>query len=139
MSSSKPYLIRALYEWITDNGLTPYLYIDTGIGNPALPSHLYDEVPLVLNVSPAACHDLQMDNEIIHFQARFSGKVHHLSLPVEAVMAIVARENGQGMTFDTPSPQTDADTSAEQAEQEALPKDETSVSPKKKSGLRIVE
>lgn len=111
MNSNKPYLIKALYEWISDNDCTPYIYIDTRFEQLLLPTNLLAETPLVLNISPTACQQLHIDNEAIAFQARFSGKVFDVYLPMDSVMAIIARENGQGMTFETAFEETAEDSS----------------------------
>lgn len=99
MTSDKPYLMRAVYEWICDNSCTPYLYVDTVSSDVVIPEHLYGDNPLILNISPAACQYLSIGNDDITFKARFSGKVFDLSVPVSAVLAIIARENGLGMSF----------------------------------------
>lgn len=104
MTDNKPYLIRALHAWICDNECTPYLYINTQTDGLYLPAHLLAENPLILNLSPNACKDLCLENDGISFQARFSGQVFDVYLPIDAVIAIVARENGQGMTFELPVP-----------------------------------
>ncbi|MBS9777448.1 MAG: hypothetical protein KGV50_01675 [Gammaproteobacteria bacterium] len=100
MTDSKPYLIRAIHQWISDNSLTPYLYIDTTQKGISLPQNLYAESPLILNVSLSACQNLVLENNQITFQARFSGRVFDVYLPMSCIMAIIARENGQGLTFD---------------------------------------
>lgn len=100
MNDSKPYLIRALYEWICDNDCTPYLYVNTAIADVLLPEHLYQDAPLVLNISTNACNQLLLANHEISLQARFNGQVFTVHIPINAVMGIVARENGQGMTFE---------------------------------------
>ncbi len=135
MTSNKPYLLRALHEWICDNDCTPYLYVDTQAAGLVLPAHLSDESPLVLNASYNACKDLQLSNEAISFQARFSGEVAEVYLPMAAVIAIVARETGQGMTFDwDESPAEDEADSADTASME-----NDSPVAKKKGGLRVVK
>lgn len=100
MTSNKPYLIRALHTWICDNDCTPYLYINTQVESLQLPEHLLADNPLILNASPNACRALSLENDSISFQARFSGQVVDVYLPIASVLAIVARENGQGMTFE---------------------------------------
>lgn len=99
MTSSRPYLIRALYEWIVDNGLTPYLLVDANADALEAPTEYADGGKLVLNVAPRAVRDLQLGNDIVSFSARFGGVSRQVSIPVPAVMAIYARENGQGMLF----------------------------------------
>ncbi len=102
-TSTRPYLIRALYEWCTDNGYTPYIaaYVDASVQVP----HEYvknDEI--VLNISMDATSSLKLGNDFIEFKARFAGKAREIMVPIARVIAIYARENGQGMAFPTPAP-----------------------------------
>lgn len=99
MTPSRPYLIRALYDWIVDNGLTPYLLVDSGVEGVEAPLEYADNGKLVLNVAPGAVNSLRLDNDAIRFAARFGGVAREVALPVRAVLAIYARENGQGMLF----------------------------------------
>ncbi|RLK46872.1 stringent starvation protein B [Alkalispirillum mobile] len=99
MTSSRPYLIRALYEWIVDNGLTPYLLVNAEHEGLLAPMEYVDAGKLVLNVAPRAVQHLTMGNEAVEFSARFGGVAQEVRVPVMAVMAIYARENGQGMLF----------------------------------------
>lgn len=100
MTDNKPYLLRAMYEWICDNELTPYIYVETSISGILLPDSLLAESPQVLNISSTACQQLSLANDAVSFQTRFAGKVFDVLLPVNSILAIVARENGQGMTFE---------------------------------------
>lgn len=102
MTDNKPYLIRALHEWMWDNDCTPYLYVNTDCEGLQLPEYLFAENPLILNTSPNACKDLELGNDAISFQARFSGEVFDIYLPMSSIIAIIARETGQGMTFEIP-------------------------------------
>lgn len=129
MTSSKPYLIRAIHEWIVDNQMTPYVYVNTGIDGLSLPEHLYADDPLILNIAPVACQQLQMHNDKITFQTRFSGRIFSIVLPVAAVIAIVARENGQGMTFDI----------EEASQSEAADEVKNTTETKTKRGLKIIK
>ncbi|NJN47342.1 MAG: ClpXP protease specificity-enhancing factor [Candidatus Competibacteraceae bacterium] len=99
MTSNRPYLIRALYEWITDNGLTPYLLVDAEASDVQVPRQFVQEGRIVLNINPSAVQGLLLGNEFVEFSARFSGAPHQVNIPTPAVMAIYARENGQGMVF----------------------------------------
>lgn len=99
MSSHRPYLLRALYEWIADNGLTPHLLVDAGLPNVQVPRHAVKDGRIVLNVAERAVAGLEMTNDLIRFSARFGGVSHTVSVPVPAVLAIYARENGQGMAL----------------------------------------
>ena len=99
MTPSRPYLIRALYEWILDNGLTPYLLVDVADEAVVVPTQYVENGRIVLNVNPSAVQNLQLGNELVELDARFSGKPMHVSVPVMSVLAIYARENGKGMVF----------------------------------------
>jgi len=92
-------LIRALYEWIIDNGLTPHLLVNAEFPGVEAPRQYVQEGRIVLNINPAAVHHLQLGNELIEFSARFAGKPHQVRIPIAAVMAVYARENGKGMAF----------------------------------------
>ena len=100
MSSSRPYLIRAIYDWIIDNNFTPYLLVNAESEHVIIPREYVEDGKIVLNINPSAISDLQLGNDYIIFNARFSGKAMEVSVPVAAVLAIYARENGQGMMFD---------------------------------------
>ena len=104
MTSNRPYLIRALYEWILDNNLTPHLLVDTSRSPTLVPQQFVQDGKIVLNVSPGAVRELVMGNEEIVFNARFSGRPMDVMVPVEAVMGIYARENGHGMLFPEEEP-----------------------------------
>lgn len=101
-SSTRPYLIRALHDWCTDNGFTPYLavYVDRSV---QVPQEYVKNNEIVLNVSFEATSALQLGNEFIEFKARFGGMARDICVPVDHVIAIYARENGQGMAFPVPT------------------------------------
>lgn len=107
--STKPYLLRAIYEWCTDNGYTPYLaaMVDT---QTRVPREFVKDGEIVLNISFSATSGLKMDNDVIHFSARFGGVARDIVIPVENVVAIYARENGQGMAFDVVRPKPGGET-----------------------------
>ncbi len=111
--STKPYLLRAIYEWCTDNGYTPYLaaMVDA---NTRVPREFVKNGEIVLNISFTATSGLKMENDYIDFHARFGGVAREISIPVENVVAIYARENGQGMAFEV-SPREEADAASEDA------------------------
>ena len=105
--STKPYMLRAIYEWCTDNGYTPYLAAQVD-AQTRVPREFVKDGEIVLNISFSATSGLKMDNDLIHFSARFGGVARDISIPVDNVVAIYARENGQGMAFDvTSSPALD--------------------------------
>ena len=97
-TSTRPYLIRAIHEWCTDNGLTPYLAVRVD-RSVQVPREFVNEGEIVLNVSYDATGSLQLGNEVIECKARFGGKPRDIMVPVERVQAIYARESGQGMSF----------------------------------------
>ncbi len=99
MISSRPYLIRAIHEWIIDSGLTPYMLVNAGGANVTVPTQHIQDGKIILNVSPNAVRSLELSNEWIMFSARFSGVSMEVSLPPQAVLAIYAKENGRGMVF----------------------------------------
>jgi stringent starvation protein B len=99
-----------LYEWINDNGLTPHVLVDAEFEGVDVPEHAIAQGKIVLNIAAGATEHLQLENETIFFHARFSGKPYRITVPMGAVIAIYARENGQGMMFaqdDSPTPPVD--------------------------------
>jgi stringent starvation protein B len=99
MTSNIPYLLRALYEWISDNNMTPHILVDAVVGGVDVPDQAIQKGKVILNIDRAAVHDLELGNEWLTFNARFSGRRHAVRVPLEAVLAIYAKENGQGMMF----------------------------------------
>jgi stringent starvation protein B len=99
MTSSRPYLIRAIYQWIVDNGSTPHLLVDASFEGVNVPEEYVENNKIILNIGPMAAHGLLLGNTQVEFSARFAGKSCQVAVPVQAVLAIYARENGQGMVF----------------------------------------
>src|SRR3970040_167473 len=99
MTSHRPYLLRALYEWIADNGMTPHLLVDATRPSVQVPLSAVQDGKVVLNVAERAVQPLEMGNDVIRFSARFGGVSNSVSVPVSAVLAIYARETGQGMAL----------------------------------------
>ena len=99
-TSTKPYLLRALYEWCVDNGFTPHLSVVVDAQTRVPVEHVRNG-EIVLNIGPVAASRLRIGNDVIECTARFSGAARELSIPVSAVTAIYARENGHGMSFET--------------------------------------
>ncbi len=99
MSSNRPYLLRAIYDWISDNDLTPYMLVDAGMDGVRVPPQVVKNGQVVLNLAMRAVANLDLGNEWISFQARFSGVSQNIHIPVQAVLALYAQENGQGMMF----------------------------------------
>ncbi|HYE36112.1 ClpXP protease specificity-enhancing factor [Methylocaldum sp.] len=100
MTSLKPYLIRAIYDWIVDNKFTPYLLVDAEAEGVVVPRQYVQDGKIVLNLRPQAVHGLSLGNQTVEFSARFGGTPMQISVPVRAVLAIYAQENGKGMIFD---------------------------------------
>jgi stringent starvation protein B len=134
MTSTRPYLIRAIYEWIEDNHLTPHILVNTEVPGVVVPKQHVQDGRVVLNINATAVHDLRLGNEWIEFSARFGGVSRTLQIPVPAVLAIYARENGQGMAFgeepggDAPPPPS-----------EASPSDKPATRSDRKPTLKIVK
>jgi len=100
MTPLKPYLVRAIHEWILDNDHTPYLLVNAAVDGVQVPRQYVEDGRIVLNLRTEATQGLSLGNEWIEFNARFGGKPMHVMAPVHAVLAIYASENGQGMVFD---------------------------------------
>ena len=113
--STKPYLLRALYEWCTDNGYTPHIAVRVD-NQTRVPRQFVRDNEIVLNISFEATSQLQMGNEWVEFSARFSGKSHKIEVPIANILAIYARENGQGMAFPVESTGGEAQDSGADAE-----------------------
>jgi stringent starvation protein B len=99
MTSNKPYLIRAAYDWIVDNELTPYILVNAAYSGVQVPSEHVNHERIVLNISPSATRGLLLENDRIIFTARFSGKTEQIFVPPSAVLEIYAKENGRGIAF----------------------------------------
>ncbi len=131
MTSSRPYLVRALYQWILDNGLTPYLLVDATVEGTQVPQDFVQDGKIVLNIAPQAVRDLSLENEAVFFNARFRGTPMDVYVPMGAVLAIYARENGHGMVF------------AEEGEPPPTPPQPRGEGPKRSGGdrprLRVVK
>lgn len=142
MSSNRPYLIRALYEWIVDNSMTPHLIVNAHTFGTVVPTeHVSKEGQIILNVAPRAVQDLQLGNKKVAFSARFGGVPTPVSVPCHAVIGIYARENGQGMMFDNEMPPRPDPGGPEDMDRDNSPSSEdTSVEPDtKKPTLRVVK
>ncbi len=99
MTSSRPYLIRAIYDWIADNDMTPYLLVNANMEGVSVPHQYVENGKIILNITAGAVGALSLGDDYIEFNARFGGVSTELVIPVPSVMAIYARENGQGMMF----------------------------------------
>jgi len=141
MTSSRPYMIRSLYEWIVDNSCTPYILVDSMVTGVMVPQeHINKDGQIVLNVAPSAVQGLDLGAEALSFSARFGGIPTDLYVPCSAVLGIYARENGQGMVFEhepevDPEPEPPKPTKVSDS---GAPKAEKSDSDKRPS-LRVVK
>lgn len=143
MSSSRPYLIRAMYEWIVDNGLTPYLLVDATQEGVEVPNDYVEDGRIVLNIGPGASRDLELGAEFVTFSARFSGQAMWVTAPIPAVSAVYAKENGQGMMFSDDAPEVGAEPAAAPAtavdSDSSGPDDTPPGGGKKRPTLRVVK
>ena len=135
MTSNRPYLLRAMYEWIADNGLTPYILVDANAPGVKVPRSAVKDGRVVLNVAARAVAQLELGADHVRFMARFSGVSQAVEAPIVAVLAIYAQENGQGMMFpaeNQPPTQPPSSTDAESAAP-------VEPAPKKGPHLRVVK
>lgn len=100
MTPRRPYLLRAFYEWLVDNELTPHLVVEADLPGVRVPTQFVQDGQIILNVAPRAVGNLEMSNEAVTFNARFGGTPHSVIVPVYAIQAIYARENGAGTMFE---------------------------------------
>ncbi len=143
MTSTKPYLLRAIFEWAEDNGLTPQVLVNAEVDGVEAPqAHIVDG-QIVLNISSSAVRLHVMDNDCLSFSARFSGVEHDIFLPMEAIMAIFARENSQGIFFEEMGHDLDPDPDPDK---EPMPKPKKveptpikSEAAKKPSHLKVIK
>ena len=101
MSSSRPYIVRALYDWILENDCTPYIVVNAFEADVEVPQEHVKDGQIILNISPTAVQNLSILDQAVDFDGRFGGIPKHVFVPISAVMGIYAKENGQGMIFDT--------------------------------------
>ena len=134
MTSSRPYLIRAIHEWILDNDLTPHIVVDADADGVRVPPEYVKDGQISLNISSAAVHGLSMDNDWIMFNARFGGKSFQVGVPTGAVLAIFAKENGAGMSFGEDEHQDDPPPGSDGSDKKKAGK-----KPKTQPALRIVK
>lgn len=135
MTPNKPYLIRALYEWLQDNNATPYIMVDATQPNVEIPPGIAKDGKVVLNIAQRAVQGLEIDNAYIAFSARFSGVSQNLYIPIQAVMAIYSMEDGEGMMF------ADSEAAASDSKSDTTGDDNKSPNRREKSGpgLKIVK
>ncbi|PQJ65559.1 ClpXP protease specificity-enhancing factor [Vibrio jasicida] len=155
MTARRPYMLRAFYDWLVDNDLTPHLVVDATMPGVRVPVEFIQDGQIILNIAPRAVGHLELGNDAITFQARFSGRPHSVIVPVYAVQAIYARENGAGTMFEpeeaythieeegiveedvSPTFSTVSDEPSEAAETES--KEEETPRPKGRPSLRVIK
>lgn len=140
MISNRPYMIRAMYDWIVDNQWTPHIQVDANYPGVQVPQEFVQEGIIVLNVHPEAVRDLEMANDWFFFKARFQGVEREIGFFPEAVLAVFARENGQGMPFPPePYPEDIEETQTPEPVEAALEKADSDKSKRKKGHLSVVK
>lgn len=147
MTSHRPYLLRALWEWIADNGMTPHLLVDATAAGVRVPPHTIKDGRVVLNIADRAVSRLEMGNDAVSFSARFAGVSHPVMVPVPAILAIYARETGQGMALPediVPSAESAGETGVASAADAAEPDDPEAPGddpppPRRGAHLRVVK
>lgn len=137
MTSTRPYLLRAMHEWMLDNDLTPQLVVDASSDDPRVPRQYVKDGRIVLNVSPNAVRHLSMSNDRVEFTARFSGTPFQVSVAPVHVVAIVARENGAGMSF--PDEEAQAAAPSPAPEREPDPDGVPPPTPGKRPSLKVIK
>jgi len=138
MTPKRPYLLRALYEWIVDNNLTPHLVVDATIVGTVVPQNFVSEGQIVLNMSPTAVQGLQLADHEVRFNARFGGQPMQVIVPMTAALAIYARENGAGAMFEA-EPELDKMPEPEDEEKPNSESDVEQKPTKKKPNLKVVK
>lgn len=137
MTANRPYLLRAFYDWIVDNNCTPYLVVDATVSGVKVPTQFIQNGQIVLNILPSAVGNLQLGNDVVTFNARFGGQPFALYIPVQAVLAIYARENGAGTVFTLEEDEDDAELlSAELTDDNEPPEPPK---PRKASHLKVIK
>ncbi len=151
-SSNKPYLFRAIYQWIVDNDATPHILVDASYPSVAVPNEYVQQGKIILNAAPEAIKDWYADNDAVSFSARFAGKAQDIYLPIGSILAIYAQENNLGMAFQEESSVTSSEPEetgsvnfSSQLEEERELKstskttDDGKSKPKKASHLKVIK
>lgn len=137
--NSKPYILRALYEWCLDSGHTPHIIVWVN-EHTQVPMSYVHENEIVLNIGPAASHNLSIDNDWVHFSARFNGKAEDIWIPVGHVSSLFARETGEGMSFEVePWAPAEAENSISSADESKPVQSVTDEPQSVRKGLKIVK
>lgn len=137
MNSSRPYLLRAIHQWIVDNDCTPYLLVNANAPGVEVPREYIENEKIILNISPSAAHDLLLGDEEVVFNGRFGGRPMEVVAPVSAVLAIYARENGQGMLFTDEAGEEGGSSSEEEAD--SSDRSESTQTAPKRPNLKVIK
>ena len=136
MTSKRPYLLRALYEWVLENQCTPHVLIDANVPGVQVPPSTVKDGQVVFNLAPHAIAHLEMGNDILSFHARFAGVSQRIRVPIGAVIAIYARENGEGMMF---PPESTEMVELEEEGLDSVEVAEESVAPRSRAHLKVIK
>ena len=139
MSSSRPYIIRALYDWILENECTPYVLVDAFGKGVEVPQEHVKDGQIVLNISPTAVQSISIANEAMDFDGRFGGIPKKVVVPIRSILGIYAKENGQGMMFESDDPPDPPDPPEPSEEPSNIKKESFSANRAKKPSLKIVK
>ena len=139
MTSSKPYIVRALYEWILENKCTPYVLVNAFDEGVEVPQDHVKDGQVILNITPSAVKSLSIHDSAIEFQGRFGGIPKQVFVPIQAIMGIYAKENGQGMMFDIENDGSDPPDPEGSDESPESPSEDSVDSSNKKPSLRLVK
>ncbi len=142
MNSSRPYLLRAIYQWIVDNDCTPYLLVNAVAPGVSVPVEYVENDKIILNIGPTAAHQLVLGDEEVAFNARFGGRPMEVAAPISAVLAIYARENGQGMLFtdeDEAEGESGHDADGTTADGEAAESEPTGEPERSRPNLKVIK
>lgn len=146
--STKPYLIRAIYDWALDQGLTPQVMVDVAVEQVVVPINQVKDGKIVLNLHPGAIHGLEISNQYLMFSARFAGRAENITIPIDAVMVVYARENAQGIVFQAndsglappaQNPQKANQNSANSVDRDAKQVADTAFKPRPGAHLTVVK
>ena len=137
MTSPKSYLLRAFYDWIVDNGFTPYVLVDAKRPGVEVPSEYVQDGKIILNIAPGAVHTLCMDPQGLSFSARFRGIAQDIRVPLVAIKAVYAKENGRGMVF--PEDEAAGEVSPDPNPKSPSPQTPGPRKPRKGPALRVVK
>ncbi len=146
MTPKRPYLFRSMYEWLCDNNVTPYLVVDATIEGVIVPQEHVSDGQIVLNLAPHAIGYINIEDHGVAFSARFSGKSMDLYAPITAIMALYAKENGEGMVFppeefpkSNQPPLSVADSEPQTSAEESNPSETKKPSKKKGAHLKVIK